>query len=132
MLESRAMTQEIEGYTRFGWYLEELMSRKHIRGQRDLARILTEGGYPIKQPAISKMMRGESETKSSFNGALAEILEMDDREQQELAFMAAIVQADKRRLSWENMRRIKEIEEEAELEAEGEERESGDRKDRGS
>lgn len=113
----RAMPQDVEGYTRFGWYLEELMGRHRIRGQRELARILREGGYPIQQPAISKMMRGESEAKSAFNSALIEILGLDEAEAKEYATMAAVVQADKRRLSWENMKRLREVEALAEEDA---------------
>jgi hypothetical protein len=100
--------QDGEGYTRFGWYLNELMRRHYIRRQHELARIVTGAGYPIQQPAISKIMRGESETRSAFLVALADALELSAGERSELAEKASFVQADKRRHTWEkNMRQMR-------------------------
>lgn len=79
------MMAERESFTLFGWHVRELMSRKRIRNQDELAAKISEAGYPISQPAVSKILRGKTEPSRRFTAALALALDLDREERRELA-----------------------------------------------
>lgn len=82
MSEPRA---ERKSFTLLGWHVRELMVRKRIKNQDDLAAKITAAGYPISQPAVSKILRGVSEPGRKFIAALAVALDLDTDERRELA-----------------------------------------------
>ncbi len=102
-------TEDVGGKTPYGWYLDELMGRHRIRNQRDLADLVTAGGYQITQSQISKIMRGKPQATAAFGAALAEGIGMDEEERREHAYMLTYGQD--RVLSPTNQERMQEYKE---------------------
>lgn len=127
------------GKTPYGWYLDELMARKRIPGQKVLSEIVSAEGHIISQSQVSKIMRGKPQATAAFGNALTRALQLDEEERREHAYM--LVHGQDRLLSpanRESMQRykdkVKEVEISDEAETNGDPRgESGavDRSDRG-
>lgn len=118
------MAAEREVYTLLGWHVRELMSRKRIGSQGELATRISEAGYPISQPAVSKILRGKSEPSRKFIPALATALELDPSERRDLADLFSYNEmATSEPISEENMQGMREVRER--VQEQGERLESG-------
>lgn len=72
-------------FSPLGWHIRELMNRKRISGQSELADIVSRNGYVITQPAVSKIIRGKQDASQRFVSALAKGLELSSEERRDLA-----------------------------------------------
>ena len=101
---------EREAFTLLGWHVRELMSRKRVRNQDDLAERISVAGYPISQPAVSKILRGKSEPSRGFISTLAVALDLTAEERRELADVFAYNDASvSEPVTEENMRGMEEV-----------------------
>lgn len=117
---------ERESYTLLGWYVRELMVRKRIKNQDDLAARITVAGYPISQPAVSKILRGKSEPSRKFIAALAVALDLHGDERRELADLFSYDEAaTSEPISEESMQGMKEVRERVQEEELRGERQTG-------
>lgn len=103
---------ERESFTLLGWHVRELMNRKRIVNQEELAQKISAAGYPISQPAVSKILRGKTEPNRRFIAALAVALDLDAAERRELADIFSYGEAaTSEAITPENMRGMEEIKE---------------------
>ena len=101
---------EREAFTLLGWHVRELMGRKRVRNQDDLAERISVAGYPISQPAVSKILRGKSEPSRGFISTLAVALDLTAEERRELADVFAYDEASvSEPVTEENMRGMEEV-----------------------
>lgn len=94
-----------------GWHIKELMARKHIATQDRAADLITDGGYPLTQPALSKIISGRTEPSRAFSRALSVGFNLDAEERREWADMFALGETSTRPLSEESYEQIKAVRE---------------------
>lgn len=109
----------------YGWFIREMMAAHRISSQLELSRAVRSAGYPISQPALSKVIGGKTEPSRKLHRALVVAMDLSPEETREFNDIFALADTDIV-LTEENRQGMGEIDDEVKRAVEDKSKSSGE------